>query len=63
MKKLYRFENLDDTPPLKIKIIPGHDKENTYGPVVWSKGEIRIREKDDLVSVWIGARLEITVRG
>lgn len=62
MRQPYAFIDPPDTPPLNEKIVPGDDRPNLYGPVVCAKEEIRVREKDGLVSVWIGAKLEATVK-
>jgi hypothetical protein len=36
------------------------DEENIYGPVVWCKGDITVREKDGVVAVYVGERLAWT---
>jgi hypothetical protein len=42
-------------------VIPGNDQPNSYGPVVYKKGEMRLRESGGVWSVWKGRRLELVV--
>lgn len=58
---LYRFQQRD-TPIIRERVRPGTDNPNIYGQVIFSKDELRLREKDGLVSIWNGARLEATVK-
>ena len=57
----YSFIEPEDTPALNEPITPADDKENIYGKVIFQRGELRVRVNDDLYSVWMGKRLEITI--
>jgi hypothetical protein len=51
-----------DTPALNELLHHGDDTDNIYGKVILQKGELRIRVSDDLYSVWVGQRLEATIK-
>jgi hypothetical protein len=51
----YRFETPDDTLIVPEPVIPGNDQPNSYGPVVYNRGEMRLRESGGVWSVWKGA--------